>query len=135
MTNREIQDLSLQQSAALPNAANTVNGGSLDLGQTTPFPVTEQLSVRIETSTAAGANNKNINIRLQDSPDNGNWTNLALLANPVLRVTDANGAGYAAANVVVALPPGIKRYLRGVALGEANGGDASDGTFKVSLLF
>lgn len=133
MLNRKDAALSVQ--AALPNAANTVNGGVIDLEQTTPYPITQQILVRIETTAANGANNKNINIRLQESAEsNANFTNIAELANPILRVTDNNGAGYAAGMINIALQPSQKRYLRGVAVGEANGGDSSAGKFTVSIL-
>jgi len=36
--------------------------------------------------------------------------------------------------VVIALPPNVKRYIRATCTGEANGGDASDGTFKIEVL-
>jgi hypothetical protein len=37
--------------------------------------------------------------------------------------------------VTLSLPPNIRRYIRATALGEANGGDASNGTFTIKLLF
>lgn len=133
---REIQDITLQAGAALPNAANTVNGNVIDLGATTPWPVTETVMVRIKTTTANGSNSKNINIRLQHSAEsNANFTNISELANPVLRVTDNANAGFPASSIDVYLPPSAKQYLRGVALGEANGGDAGNGTFSVQLRF
>jgi hypothetical protein len=122
-------------SATLPNAANTVNSNSIDLGATTPFPLTESIQVRIDISDATGANNKNINIRVTDSADDTTFTNVALLPNPVLRSVDDNAAGHSASNVVVQLPPNVKRYVRLAALGEADGGDSSDGTFGIKLLY
>lgn len=131
---REIQDAQLKAGGLLPNAANTVNGNVIDLGATTPFPINEQVAVRIKTTVATGANSKNINIRLQHSAEAAaNFTNIAELANPLLRVTDSSG--YPASSIDAYLPPTVKRYIRGVALGEANGGDAGDGTFEVSLQF
>ena len=102
----------------------------------TPFAVTDVIHVSIATSAATGANNKNINVRIQDSATNNsdNFANVALLANPVLRVTDNNAAGYSASSVVIALPPNIKRYFRAVAVTEANGGAASDGTITLKVL-
>ena len=132
---RNIQDALTIISATLPNAANTVNSNAIDLGATTPFPTTEQIQVRLDISTATGANNKNINIRITDSADNSTFTNVALLANPALRSVDANGAGHSASNVIVQLPPNTRRYIRAAAVGEANGGDSSDGTFKITLLY
>src|SRR5262245_61594000 len=135
MPNREIKDTQLKVTFALPNAANTVNANSIDLGATTPFPVTEKFQVKLSITAANGANNKNINIRLQDSADNSSFANIALLANPALRSTDDNGNGHSASNVVLQLPPNTRRYIRAVALGEANGGDSSNGTGTCQLLF
>jgi hypothetical protein len=134
-TTRNLQDALLSANAALPNAANTVNTNGIDLGATSPYPVTEKITVKIETTAGNGANNKNINLRLMDSADNSTFANVALVANPCLRVTDADNAGYAASSVTLSLPPNIRRYIRATALGEANGGDASNGTFTIKLLF
>ena len=49
--------------------------------------------------------------------------------------TDGPGSNYTAATRTVSLPPGVKRYIRATAVGEANGGDASAGSFSVQLLF
>ncbi len=129
-----ITDLSLKVTATLPNAANTVNSNSIDLGATTPFPITEKINVKISTTSAVGANTKNLNLRLQDSAEAAaNFTNVAQTANPILRVAES-GSVYAASEVVIALPPNVKRYIRVAALGEANGGDSSNGTFAVEVL-
>lgn len=133
---REIKDSSLKVVVTLPNAGNTTSNGAIDLGATTPFPITEQIQARVSISAATGANNKNINIRLMESAEAAaNFTNIALLANPILRSTDADGAGHSASNVTVQLQPNLKRYLKVVCLGEANGGDSSDGTATLQLLF
>ena len=132
---RARQDAETLVSATLPNAANTVNSNGIDLGATTPFPVTESIQVKIAVGVATGANNKNINIRLMDSADNSTFANVAVFANPVLRSVDADGGGHSASNVIIALPTTIKRYIRATALGETNGGDSSDGTFSISLLY
>jgi hypothetical protein len=132
---RQITDAGKSVSFTLPNAANTVNSNAIDLESAEPFPVTEQIGVRISITAANGANNKNINIRIQDSADGSNWANVALLPNPALQSTDNNGAGHAAKSVVIALPANVRRYIRAQAQGEANGGDSSNGTGKVELLF
>lgn len=134
---RRLKDALLSANVALPNAANTTCTNSLDLQAATPFPTTEKFQVLIETSTANGSNSKNINCRLQHSDDANvaNFVNIAELGNPLLRVTDASNAGFPAANLRTALPPTAKRYLRAVATGEANGGDAGGGTLTVTLLF
>ena len=51
-------------------------------------------------------------------------------------VINEQSSAYAATNREVTLPPGFsKRYLRASAAGEANGGNAADGTLTVELLF
>lgn len=130
---RTITDADLNKSLALPNAANTVNTNAIDLGQTTPFPITEKISVKITTTAATGVNTKNVNIRLMDSADNSSFTNVAQTANPILRVTAADEV-FAASNVIFSLPPNVRRYIRATALGESGGGDSSDGTFSIEVL-
>ena len=134
---RILQDADLNVAGTLPNAANTTCTNVIDLGSTTPFPVTEQFTVKISRTVSTGANNKNLNIRVMDSADNSNWANVAVIANPVLRGTDAanSSALYPAAAVTISLPPTIQRYLKAVAVGEADGGNSANGTYNCQLLF
>lgn len=132
---RRLADADKSVSIALPNAANVVNTNGIDLEQVAPYPTTEAFQVRITTTAGTGANNKNINLRVQDSADNVTFANVAVLGNPILTVVDNNGAGYPTGEVFVQLPPTIKRYVRVQAAGEANGGDASDGTATATLVF
>jgi hypothetical protein len=132
---RAIVDALTLVTSTLPNAANTVNSNGIDLGATTPYPLTESILVNVAIGVATGANNKNINIRIMDSADNSTFTNVAVIANPVLRSVDANDAGHSASNVSISLPPTIRRYVRATALGEADGGDSSDGSFYIKLLY
>jgi hypothetical protein len=131
---RRLADANLSANCALPNAANTTSTNGIDLGQATPFPLTEKVWLNIQTTSVAGTNTKNINIRVLDSADNSSWTNVAVVANPVLRVTAADDA-YAASNVNISLPPTIRRYVKIACVGESSGGDAGAGTATVKLLF
>ena len=133
VTERRFQDASLNANVALPNAATVFNTAAVDLGKTTPFPITEKFYVTLATTTATGANNKNITVKMQDSADNVTFANIAALGS--LMVTDNNGAGSPAGSLTVQLPPTTRRYIRGSATGEANGGNAANGTLSVSLLF
>jgi hypothetical protein len=132
---RAIRDINYIANIALPVAANTVNTNSLDLIQATPYPTTQYVIAQVLTGASnASANNKNINVVLQDSADNSNFANIALLAAPLLTVTDNTGNTPAgAANVL--LPPGVRRYVRAQAVGEANGGNASNANLTFQLLF
>jgi len=132
---RRLKDSQLvSNSAALPNAGNTVNTNIIDLGIATPYPITERIVAQLVTTQSTGANSKNINIVIQDCADSNasNFANIATLRGKVIA---GNSANYPSSTTNFALPPNTKRYLRAVATGEANGGDASDGTFTLSLLF
>lgn len=130
---RRLQDASLDKSVALPTGAATANTNAVDLGDAAPFPITESFHVKLTTSTAAGANNKNITVKLQDSADNTTFANIAELG--ALTVTDNNGAGFPAGTLTVQLPPDTRRYVRAQATSEANGGASNNGTLTVSFLF
>lgn len=134
---RRILDANYIVTRALPNAT-TVNSNTIDLVQAVPYPVTERVIVSLSTTAATGANNKNINISLQDSADTNtsNFTNISELAVPLIQLTDANNAGYSASGEYqVLLPPAVKRYIRCTLVGEANGGNAADGTLTLELKF
>lgn len=133
ITERRLGDTALTKNVTLPNAATVKNTAGIDLGKTLPFPIGEQVLVKLSTSTGNGANNKNITVKLQDSADNTTFANVAAVG--ALTVTDANGAGYPAGTLTVSMPSNIRRYVRGSATGEANGGDASNGTLTVEFLF
>ncbi len=129
---REIQDAGLKVTFALPNAANTVNSNAIDLGSTTPYPVTENIQVRLSATVATAANSKNINYVLQHSAEAAaNFTNIGALA---VKVVAGNATNAPAFTHNVALPPDTKRYLRVSATGEANGGNSADGTGTLQIL-
>lgn len=132
---RAIRDINYIANIALPNAANTVNTAGLDLIQATPYPTTEYVIAQVNSIGGNGANNKNINIVLQDSADNVTFANVALVAAPLLAVADNNGGGFANGAANILLPPGTRRYIRAQATGEANGGNAANGTLNLQLLF
>ncbi len=129
-----VQDALLSGNVALPNAANTVNTNVIDLQtpNSGPFPTSGRFTVQLTTTQSTGANSKNINIALQHSSDNSSWANVPELAVTTIA---GNAANFPATTVNVSLPPTAKRYIRGTATGEANGGNASDGTLTVKLLF
>jgi len=129
---RNIADLDLSVNVALPNAANTVNTNGIDLGAVTPFPLTENFQVRVSTTAGTGANDKNVTIVLQDSADNSTFANIATTGATVI---NEGSSAYAATTAIYSLPAVTRRYIRGSATGEANGGNAADGTLTVSLRF
>jgi hypothetical protein len=129
---RNIADLDLSVNVALPNAANTANTNGIDLGAVTPFPLTENFQVRISTTAATGANDKNVTIVVQDSADNSTYANIATLGTTVI---NEGSSAYAATTAIYSLPTITRRYVRASATGEANGGNAADGTLTMSLRF
>lgn len=129
---RGLKDANLSASTALPNAGNTVTTNGIDLGSATPYPVTEAFTAKITTTAATGANSKNITCFFQDSADNSTFANIAGTGTKV--IAEANSA-YAASSLEISLPPGTRRYVRASATGEANGGNAADGTLTIDLLF
>ena len=129
---RRLKDASLIKPIALPNAAATVSTASIDLGATTPFPVGDQFSVQVATTAATGVDTKIITVTIEDSADNSSFaaeTGLSTLA-----ITAASSS-YAATSRSVALPPGARRYIRASATGESGGGNASNGTLTLQLVF
>lgn len=121
--------------SALPNAANVVNTSGIDLQDVTPFPTTNQVSVNIVLTAGTGANNKNINCRLQESADNGNWTNCVGLANPILQVVDNTNTNTNTANNFFTLQPTALRYLRLQMQGESAGGSGTNGLGTLQITF
>lgn len=130
---RRIKDIStgVKVSTALPNAANTKNTSSIDLGAVTPFPLNSQIHVLVSLSAATGANTKNINTTVQDSADDSSFTAIAGLQ---VWTNISAGVVYTAATRYVSLPAITRRYVRVSCVGEANGGDASDGTITAQIV-
>jgi hypothetical protein len=125
-----MKDASLIKTAALPNAANTVNTSVIALPQSALRPFTTDFRVRIKNTVATGANSKNITYRLYGSNEaNGaNATELRAF------VVAGNAANHAASDREFYLDPEFgKTYIFGSATGEANGGNAGDGTFTVEI--
>lgn len=129
---QRLRDANYIKTAALPNAANTVNTNAMDLQQAVPYPVTQMVVLQINTTQSTGANSKNINITVQDSADNSSWAAIATLA---AKTVAGNAANYPSSSTNYSLPIHTRRYVRASLLGEANGGDASDGTVTAQLLF
>lgn len=129
---RALRDANYIKNVALPNAGNTVNTNGMNLVQAVPFPMTTKVTLQVNTTASVAANSKNINIVIQDSADDSTYANIATLA--VTRVA-GNATAHAASSTNYALPPGTRQYVRAQATGEADGGDASNGTLTAQLLF
>ena len=129
-----------QANIALPNAANTVCTAAIDLEAGQPFPTTGVFTVQIVTTSGTGnVNSNNINFTLQmaNAYANGsvNTSNFANISNfSTITIASLNG-NYPATTQNYSLPPGAARFIRAVALGETGGGNSSNGTITVQLLF
>lgn len=133
-TTYAIQDAQFTTSVALGDNASTTRGNGLDLGSATPFPVTQRVTVQIVTTAGNGANNKNVNIRLQHSTvdTNANYVNIPECA--ITTIPELN-ALYAVTTVNHALPPSTLRFIRAICVTESSGGNASNGTATLKVLF
>jgi hypothetical protein len=139
---RRVKDGNYIVVKALPNAANTIYTNNIDLINTVPYPTTQYVIAQVICGAGTGANNKNINCVLQETEANSdgtansaNWANAAFVKAPLLVNADANNAGHTASYANILLPPGVKRFIRAGATGEANGGDSSDANLTLQLLF
>lgn len=127
-----MKDATLRQSVALPNAANTVNTNTIELPQQATRPFTTDIRVRISNTVATGANTKNINYVLYGSNESNGGN--AVAASAVFTVA-GNAANHAASAREVYLGPELdKKYVFASATGEANGGNAADGTLTVEIV-
>lgn len=142
---RNVADQNFIVSVALPNAANTTNTNAIIMGDPVtqqPYVTTETINVQVLLTASNGANNKNVNVGIQHTTLNtdgtantANWVNIATLQRPMIVSADNNGTGRAATNAIFKLPPSCNPAIRAQFTGEANGGDASNGTGTLQLLF
>ena len=118
-------------------AGATTSTNALDLGQARAFPVNGDITVVISTTAATGANSKNVNIALQDSDVNiaANFTNVTVGSLPVVVIIPEVSASYAATTVNISAPHNLRQFIRLKENTETNGGNASDGTYSLKVLF
>ena len=133
-TTRAIQDALFTTSVALGDNAATTRGNGLDLGSATPFPATERVTVQIVTTAGNGANNKNINIRLQHANNNANANFVNIPECAIVTIPELN-AVYAATTANFALPPSTLQFIRVICVTESSGGNATNGTATLKVLF
>jgi len=134
MAGRSIQDAQLQVSVALGDNASTTRGNALDLGSTTPFPITEVITAHIVTTAGNGANNKNVNIRLQHANNNANANFVNIPECAIVTIPELS-ASYAATTANFALPPSTLQFIRLICVTESSGGNASNGTATLKVMF
>lgn len=129
-----MKDSTLQPTAAMPNAGNTVATALITFPQQAKRPYPTDFRVRLFNNQAVGANSKNITYSLYGT----NGTNEANGGNAVLVdswVVAGNAANHPASSRELVLPPNLdKASIYATATGEANGGDASASTFGVEII-
>lgn len=125
-----MKDNNLIASAAMPNAANTVNTAVLTLPQRGVRPFTSKFRAILKNTQGTGANNKNIAYTLFGSNESNGANATALRAFTV----GGNETAHPASTREIYLDPETdKRYLFASATGEANGGNAANGTFSLEI--
>jgi len=125
-----MNDASLTKSVALPNAANTTNTGVIALPQAAQRPFTTNFRVVLSNTEATGANTKNVTYTVYGSNE-ANGANATALRSFVVA---GNGTAHPASEREIYLDPETnKSYIFGSATGEANGGDAADGTLTIKI--
>ena len=127
-----MKDNNLIQTAAMPNAANTSNTNTVDLKQQIKRPFNTAFRVRLYNTQATGANSKNIAYTLY-ATNESNGAN-AVAVQGAFTVA-GNAANHPASNREVVCPPNLdKQYLFFSGTGEANGGNAADGTLGIEII-
>lgn len=117
-----------------PAAAATANSDAIDLGSTTPGPLTEKIQVRIYSEALPSlADGKTATVTLEDSADGSSFTAVPSVATFVQ--TGAGGAGAAALERTIHLPPNIRRYIRASSTIQSAGGDNTAKKFGIDALF
>jgi hypothetical protein len=125
-----MKDATLTQSAAKPNAANTVNTNVIALPQQATRPYTTQFRVNLTAEVSTGANSKNITYSLYGSNES-NGANATLMRSWVVA---GNGTAHPTVDKEFYLDPEFdKAYIFASATGEANGGNAADGDFTIDI--
>jgi len=125
-----MNDATLTESVALPNAANTANTGVIALPQAAQRPFTTDFRVVLSNSLATGANSKNVTYTVYGSNE-ANGANATALRSFVVA---GNGTAHPASEREIYLDPETnKSHIFGSATGEANGGNAADGTLTIKI--
>lgn len=129
-----MKDQNAMVSKAHPAAGATANSDAIDLGSKTPGPLTDKIQARIYSGAAPTlADTRSLTVSLQDSADGVTFAAVPSVATMVQ--TGAGGAGAAAVERTIYLPPNIRRYVRVSSTASASTGDQTGVTFGLDLLF
>lgn len=138
-TPKPITDLAALVTKALPAANATANSASIDLwagqgsqsGGVIGVENRRLLKVKLD-ATPNLADTKTVTIVIKDSADNSSFTAIDTVAVPV--ITASGGAGGAALERDIFLPPHTRRYVRAEATIPTSGGDSTAKNFYIALL-
>lgn len=134
-----MKDALLNLVKALPNAAANNNTASLDLTVSTSAGTGRPNEwrkgfIQVDVPALSDHTNTSVNnlITLQDSADNGNWSNTSPLIQ--IAVPGVASTGSVAASIKVPLPPGVRRYIRFNQVVPANGGIGNNANVNYDLV-
>lgn len=127
--NRILKDAELFKEKALPAAAGTASTDSIEVG--TGVPETIQVRVAVEAVPSL-VDAKKITTTIEHSNDNSSFAAIPELATLVQ--TGAGGAGAAAVERIVYLPPSVKKYIRATAVVESGGGDNTAKKVSIEII-
>jgi hypothetical protein len=129
---RNLKDAELIRTVALPAAGADITTTALDLGQVPPNEFRFEIELVLPALPSL-VDTKKVTITLEDSADGSAYAPVVGLAT--LEVTGAGGAGAAAVTRRVRPPAHLRRYLRAKAAVEAAGGNSTDKTVSLALVF
>ena len=129
---RNLKDAELIRTVALPAAGADTATAGIDLGQVPPNEFRFEIELVLPALPAL-ADTKKTTVTLEDSADGSAFAPVVGLA--ALEVTGAGGAGAAGVTRRVRPPAHLRRYLRAKAAVEAAGGNSTDKTLTLALVF
>jgi len=129
---RRLTAIDLQKTTALPAAAATANGASINLETDTLGPFADDIEATISIDAVPNlVDAKTIIVTVQDSADNSSFAAIAGVGT--LTVTGASGTGAAAAVQRFKFPPATRQYVRASAAVLTAGGDNTAKNFYLKL--
>jgi hypothetical protein len=129
---RLLTDTEYLASCSLQTSLST---SGFDFIQASPYPTTEQVIVRMNTSTITSTLVGGVtgSFRLQDSANNSSYSNISELAGYTLK-----GTSLTATSQDVLLPPSVRRYIRSTATFTDSGSNSTTnytGSISCSVFF
>lgn len=125
-----VADSTMTRTKAFPAAGASNQCDSIDLGADRVGALGNRMTVHVKIPALASlADTKKATFQLEDSGDNASFASVVTLDQ--LERTGAGGAGAAAGEFRLFLPPDTRRYIRVKATVEAAGGDNTGDEYEV----